>query len=103
MAGLVNWLRQIVSLSKFNLMTVLSRKGSTAWSLCLSHHNADRLCYVEYDGTEVQVQNQPPAVIAANHRLIDGRDPPPPPSSESPASWRSWSPFCRSPRGSATP
>ncbi len=30
MAGLINWLRQVISLSQFNLMTVFSRKGSTA-------------------------------------------------------------------------
>ena len=30
MAGPINWLRQVFSLSTFNLMTVFSRKGSTA-------------------------------------------------------------------------
>jgi malonyl CoA-acyl carrier protein transacylase/NAD(P)-dependent dehydrogenase (short-subunit alcohol dehydrogenase family) len=38
-----------------------------AWSLCLSHHPADRLCYVEYDGDSLQVQEVSEAIETTNH------------------------------------
>ncbi len=41
-----------------------------AFSLCLSHHAADRVCYVEFDGHELKVLPTAPAVISANHRLM---------------------------------
>lgn len=41
-----------------------------AFSLCLSHHLSDRLCYVEFDGKELKVLPTAPAVISANHRLM---------------------------------
>lgn len=43
-----------------------------AWSLCLSHHPTDRLCYVEFDGRQLKVQPAPLIVAAANHRLLNG-------------------------------
>ena len=45
-------------------------QGTVAWSLCLSHHVSDRLCYVECDGKSIRVQASPTAVVASNHRLI---------------------------------
>jgi NAD(P)-dependent dehydrogenase (short-subunit alcohol dehydrogenase family) len=41
-----------------------------AFSLCLSHHASDRLCYVEFDGKDLKVLPTAPAVISANHRLM---------------------------------
>ncbi len=41
-----------------------------AFSLCLSHHLSDRLCYVEFDGKDLKVLPTAPAVISANHRLM---------------------------------
>jgi acyl transferase domain-containing protein/3-hydroxymyristoyl/3-hydroxydecanoyl-(acyl carrier protein) dehydratase len=50
------------------LLKTLSRAG--AWSLCLSHHQTDRLCYVEYDGASLQVHDHRPAVQTTNHCLL---------------------------------
>jgi hypothetical protein len=41
-----------------------------AFSLCLSHHASDRLCYIEFDGKDLKVLPTAPAVISANHRLM---------------------------------
>ncbi len=41
-----------------------------AWSLCISHHPTDRLCYVEYDGGTLQVQDGPKCVLTTNHCLL---------------------------------
>ena len=50
---------------------IISRTpGSTPFTLCLSQHTSDRLCYVEFDGTQVLVDDSAPAVAAANHRLM---------------------------------
>jgi 3-hydroxymyristoyl/3-hydroxydecanoyl-(acyl carrier protein) dehydratase len=46
----------------------LERAG--AWSLCLSHHQTDRLCYLEYDGGTLKVQDGPKAVLTTNHCLL---------------------------------
>lgn len=45
-------------------------RGAAAWSICISHHATDRLCYVEFDGKDLKAQPAPPAVVAANHRLL---------------------------------
>jgi acyl transferase domain-containing protein/NAD(P)-dependent dehydrogenase (short-subunit alcohol dehydrogenase family) len=56
--------------------------GSAAFSLCLSHHASDRLCYAEYDGSQLQVQTSPPSVVASNHRLMPSVPSEPPRHSE---------------------
>jgi acyl transferase domain-containing protein len=38
-----------------------------AWSLCLSHYPTDRLCYVEYDGDSLEVQEVSDAIESTNH------------------------------------
>ena len=43
----------------------LDRVG--AWSLCISHYPTDRLCYLEYDGKSLAVQENPPFVLTTNH------------------------------------
>ncbi len=46
----------------------LDRVG--AWSLCISHYPTDRLCYLEYDGKNLAVQENPPFVLTTNHCLL---------------------------------
>ncbi|HYB72701.1 MAG TPA: C45 family autoproteolytic acyltransferase/hydrolase [Candidatus Sulfotelmatobacter sp.] len=41
-----------------------------AFSLCLSHHPTDRLCYLEYDGASLQVQQGKDQVLTTNHCLL---------------------------------
>lgn len=53
---------------------IQSNPGSIPFSLCLSDHASDRLCYVEFDGQTVAVQDSAPSVIAANHRLLGAAD-----------------------------
>ena len=48
-----------------------------AWSLCLSHGPSDRLCYIEYEGSELQIQCDVPRVVAANHSLLAAKQPVP--------------------------
>ena len=43
---------------------------SGAWSLVISDHRADRLCYVEYDGAAIKSEPHAPRVTAANHALL---------------------------------
>ncbi len=43
-----------------------------AFSLCLSHHPTDRLCYLEYDGASLQVQHGNDQVMTTNHCLLHG-------------------------------
>ncbi len=50
------------------ILRSLDRAG--AWSLCISHHHTDRLCYVEYDGGTLQVQDGPKSVLTTNHCLL---------------------------------
>ncbi|HET6422737.1 MAG TPA: C45 family autoproteolytic acyltransferase/hydrolase, partial [Planctomycetaceae bacterium] len=50
------------------ILRSIDRAG--AWSLCISHHPTDRLCYVEYDGGTLQVQDGPKAVLTTNHCLL---------------------------------
>ncbi len=50
------------------ILRSLDRAG--AWSLCISHHPTDRLCYVEYDGGTLQVQDGPKSVLTTNHCLL---------------------------------
>jgi len=52
------------------LEIIRANPGSVPFSLCLSDHASDRLCYVEYDGNTIEVQDSPPQVIGANHRLL---------------------------------
>ncbi|MCH8830567.1 MAG: SDR family NAD(P)-dependent oxidoreductase, partial [Planctomycetes bacterium] len=52
-------------------LVILKNTQSTAhWGLCLSHHPSDRVCYVEFDGSELRIEPQLTSVIAANHRLM---------------------------------
>jgi acyl transferase domain-containing protein len=44
--------------------------ASGTWGLCISREAEDRVCYVEWDGTNLKVQPAMPAVFAANHRLL---------------------------------
>jgi acyl transferase domain-containing protein len=41
-----------------------------AFSLCLSHRPTDRLCYLEYDGASLQVQQDKDQVMTTNHCLL---------------------------------
>ena len=41
-----------------------------AWNLCISHHQTDRLCYVEFDGKDLHTRSSVPSIIASNHRLM---------------------------------
>ncbi len=41
-----------------------------SWSICLSHSPTDSLCYLEYDGENLNVLPSVPSVVASNHRLI---------------------------------
>ncbi len=41
-----------------------------AFSLCLSHHPTDRLCYLEYDGRSLQVQHGKDHAMTTNHCLL---------------------------------
>ncbi|HZL94128.1 MAG TPA: C45 family peptidase, partial [Vicinamibacterales bacterium] len=41
-----------------------------AWSLCLSHHPTDRLCYLEYDGNAVQFQDVHEGIETTNHSVL---------------------------------
>ncbi|MBT6154257.1 MAG: acyltransferase domain-containing protein [Planctomycetaceae bacterium] len=40
------------------------------WGLCISREAEDRVCYVEWDGTNLKVQPAMPSIFAANHRLL---------------------------------
>ena len=50
------------------ILKTLDRAG--AWSLCLSHFPTDRLCYLEYDGGTLRVQENPETVLTTNHCLL---------------------------------
>ncbi|MEX2285519.1 MAG: C45 family autoproteolytic acyltransferase/hydrolase [Planctomycetaceae bacterium] len=57
--------------------------GRAAFSVCLSHHAADRICYVEFDGRNLKVLPSTSAVVAANHSVLhtfDGNGSVPEPS-----------------------
>ena len=47
-----------------------SFERSGSWSLCLSSFQSDRLWYVEYDGSSVQVQSDCNHVATTNHSLL---------------------------------
>src|SRR5262249_43682695 len=49
---------------------VQETEKSMAWSLCISHASADRLCYIEYDGQETAVQRDREMVLSTNHCLL---------------------------------
>eukprot|EP00913_Durusdinium_trenchii_P008917 g8383.t1 len=52
-------------------IAILKESASMArWGLCLSHHPSDRVCYVEFDGNDLNIDPALPKVIAANHRLM---------------------------------
>jgi acyl carrier protein len=40
------------------------------WSLCISHHLTDRICYLEYDGPSLRVQNGQNVVMTTNHCML---------------------------------
>ncbi|OYW18352.1 MAG: hypothetical protein B7Z55_10780, partial [Planctomycetales bacterium 12-60-4] len=50
------------------LLRTLDRAG--AWSLCLSEFHTDRLCYLEYDGGNLEIQEHPNHVLTTNHCLL---------------------------------
>jgi acyl transferase domain-containing protein/NAD(P)-dependent dehydrogenase (short-subunit alcohol dehydrogenase family) len=61
-----NILQQATDLeSAVEVVRSMDRTG--AWSLCLSHHLSDRLCYLEYDEADLKVQVDPPTVLSTNH------------------------------------
>ncbi len=41
-----------------------------AWSMCLSHYPTDRLCYLEYDGDRLRVDNKRKRVLTTNHSIL---------------------------------
>jgi NAD(P)-dependent dehydrogenase (short-subunit alcohol dehydrogenase family) len=49
-----------------------------AFSLCLSHQPTDRLCYLEYDGASLQVDDGKDEVMTTNHCLLHGSQGAPP-------------------------
>jgi len=50
------------------LLRTIDRAG--AWSLCLSEFHTDRLCYLEYDGEGLEIQDHPTSVLTTNHCLL---------------------------------
>jgi len=52
------------------LQIIRGNLAGGAWNLCISHHETDRLCYVEYDGKELLVKSSVPSIVASNHQLI---------------------------------
>ena len=52
---------------------MISATPSTGtWSVCVSHHPSDSLCYLEYDGKNLQILPSVPSVLATNHRQMAG-------------------------------
>ncbi len=49
-----------------------------AWSMCLSHHANDRICYLEYDRDQVWVNDNARRVFSTNHSLLGQRTTTPP-------------------------
>lgn len=49
---------------------VRSFKRTSAWSLCISHHQTDQVCYLEYDGSSLAVQLNRDVVMATNHCFL---------------------------------
>src|SRR5262249_16726993 len=41
-----------------------------AWGMCISHSPSDRICYLEYDGDALQVEQDWEAVTTTNHCLL---------------------------------
>ncbi|QDU40500.1 Phthiocerol/phenolphthiocerol synthesis polyketide synthase type I PpsA [Maioricimonas rarisocia] len=41
-----------------------------AWSLCISHFPSDRICYLEYDGSELAIGTDRELVATTNHSLL---------------------------------
>jgi acyl transferase domain-containing protein/acyl carrier protein len=41
-----------------------------AWSLCITHHSSDEICYLEYDGDSVQVRRGQAVLASTNHALL---------------------------------
>ncbi|MFQ5731097.1 MAG: C45 family autoproteolytic acyltransferase/hydrolase [Planctomycetaceae bacterium] len=40
------------------------------WTLCITHHPTDRVCYVEFDGNNIRVQPSLPRILATNHQQL---------------------------------
>ena len=49
---------------------IQSQKRMGGWSMCLSHYPSNRLCYLEYDGDEIQIRRDPETVLTTNHCLL---------------------------------
>ena len=49
---------------------IKSHTRNGAWSMCLSHFPTDRLCYVEYDGRSVMIQDHQPTLVSTNHARL---------------------------------
>ncbi len=45
---------------------------AVCFSVCLSHHATDRVCYIEYNGKEYLIAPTLPSVMASNHQLMQG-------------------------------
>ncbi len=49
---------------------VRQTRGCAAFSLCLSHHSTDRICYIEFDGASLKVIPATSSIVAANHSVM---------------------------------
>jgi len=54
--------------SALDIVRELPRSG--AWSMCISQHAADDICYVEYDAQSVQIRRSPEFLTSTNHCLL---------------------------------
>lgn len=52
------------------LEVVRSWPRSGAWSLCISHHSSGRMCYLEYDGSRLDVRYDLDRVATSNHCIL---------------------------------
>ena len=49
---------------------VKNSERAGAWSLCISHADTDRLCYLEYDGARLAVRMEVDHLATSNHCLL---------------------------------
>ncbi len=60
---------------------VRSLNKNGAWSMCVTHHPSDRLCYLEYDGAALHIRADRDRLMGTNHFLLDHPSSEPPPHS----------------------
>jgi acyl transferase domain-containing protein/NAD(P)-dependent dehydrogenase (short-subunit alcohol dehydrogenase family) len=51
--------------SAIEIVRSFGRTG--AWGLCISHYPTDRLCYIEYDGEDLQIRHEFDLLVTSNH------------------------------------